>query len=75
MGAKTKKVHAAGKFGAKAGTRVRIRFNKVESSQRIKQLCPYCSKPGVKRESAGIWFCHKCLHRFAGPAYVLPKKN
>lgn len=71
MGSKTKKIKAFGKFGAGYGTRVRNRFNKIESAQRVKQKCPYCGKLGVKRESAGIWSCPKCFKRFAGPAYVL----
>jgi len=71
MGAKTKKTRHAGRFGSKAGVRVRNRLNQVESLQRKKQACPHCSKLGVKRESSGIWYCSKCSRRFAGSAYVL----
>ena len=45
---KTKKVKAAGKFGAGYGTSLRNRFNAVDSLQRKKQNCPNCKKPGVK---------------------------
>ncbi len=74
MGAKTKKIRHSGRFGAGYGTRVRARLNKVESLQRKKQLCPYCSKPGVKREAMGIWYCPKCRKRFTGSAYFLNKQ-
>jgi len=73
MAAKRKKIKAAGRFGAGYGTRVRKRLNEIEAAQRKKQICPYCSKPGVKREAAGIWYCKKCSRRFAGAAYTLPR--
>lgn len=71
MGAKTKKIKAAGRFGAGYGTRVRKSLNKIESSQRKKQICPSCSKAGVKRIAMGIWACPKCGKRFSGHAYTL----
>jgi large subunit ribosomal protein L37Ae len=74
MGAKRKKIQAAGRFGAGYGTRTRKRLNAVEVLQRKKQVCPYCSKAGVKRISAGIWHCKKCGKKFAGPAYALAKQ-
>lgn len=74
MTAKKKKIQASGRFGSGYGTRVRKRLNKIETLQRKKQICPYCSKSGVKRESAGIWNCKKCKKRFAGPAYHLEKQ-
>lgn len=70
---KTKKVKAAGKFGAGYGTSLRNRFNAVESLQRIKQTCPHCKKIGVKRQAAGIWHCEKCGVQFAAHAYTLNK--
>jgi large subunit ribosomal protein L37Ae len=73
MGAKRKKIQASGRYGAGYGTRVRKKLNKIEGTQRKKQTCPYCSKPGVKREAVGIWNCRKCRKRFAGPAYTLAK--
>jgi len=71
MGAKTKKIHGFGRFGAKAGVRVRRRLNAVEATQRKKQICPHCHKSGIKRESSGIWYCSKCEKRFAGHAYLV----
>ncbi len=68
---KTKKVKSAGRYGSRAGVSVRNRLVKVESMQHKKQICPYCSKPGVKREAAGIWHCWRCDKRFAGNAYSL----
>ncbi|MSS74505.1 50S ribosomal protein L37ae [Candidatus Pacearchaeota archaeon] len=70
---KTKKVKAAGKFGAGYGTSLRNRFNAIEIFQRKKQNCPHCKKSGVKRLAAGIWNCEKCGAKFAGHAYTLNK--
>ena len=71
MGAKTKKVKAAGRFGAGYGTNVRNRLNAIENLQRKKQKCPYCEKLGVKRIAAGIWNCQKCGRKFTSHAYNL----
>ena len=71
---KTKKVKSSGRFGARIGVSLRKRLVGVEFSQRKKQLCPYCSKLGVKREAAGIWHCLRCGKTFAGPAYSLNAK-
>jgi len=73
MAAKKKKIKAAGRFGAGYGTRVRKKLNEIESFQRVRQNCPYCSKPGVKRQAVGIWICNKCNKKFAGAAYVLAR--
>jgi len=74
MAAKKKKIKASGRFGAGYGTRVRKKLNEIESSQRKKQVCPYCSKKGVKREAVGIWHCKKCGKRFANSAYALERQ-
>ena len=68
---KTKKVKAAGKFGAGYGTSLRNRFNAVDSLQRKKQNCPQCKKLGVKRMAAGGWHCERCGVQFDGHAYSL----
>ncbi|MFH1358742.1 MAG: 50S ribosomal protein L37ae, partial [archaeon] len=47
---RTKKVKAAGRFGARYGTRVRRKIADVESTQRKKQECIFC-KGTVKRVS------------------------
>ena len=67
----TKKVGAAGRFGARYGKTVRARITKVENKQRQKQTCPYCKKLGAKRKSKGIWHCKKCGKKFASSAYYL----
>ncbi|MCH7568215.1 MAG: 50S ribosomal protein L37ae [Nanoarchaeota archaeon] len=74
MAAKKKKIKASGRFGSGYGMRVRKKLNKIEFLQRKKQICPYCSKAGVKRKAAGIWHCRKCNKKFAGPAYVLERQ-
>ncbi len=71
---KTKKIRHAGRFGAGYGTRVRNKLNSIEQFQRKKQICPHCSRTGIKRVAAGIWHCTKCDKRFAGPAYFLQKQ-
>ena len=75
MGSKTRKIKAAGKFGAGYGTNVRKNFNTIESEQRKKQASPFFSRGKAKRIAAGIWKCGKTGKIFAGPAYILnPKK-
>jgi len=72
MGAKKKKIKAAGRFGSGYGTKPRNKFNAVESRQRIKQQSPFCKGRAV-RIAAGIWKCTKTGKVFAGPAYFLEK--
>lgn len=71
MPTKLKKVKSAGRFGARYGKRVRSKLIKVEQKQRIKQICPFCEKKGVKRLSKGIWYCKKCGKKFASNTYSL----
>lgn len=73
MPTKTKKTKSAGKFGARYGKRVRAKLVKVEEKQRVKQKCPFCKKPGVKRLSKGLWQCTKpnCNKKFASDVYYL----
>jgi len=71
---KTKKVKAAGRFGARYGRKVRIKTSEIESKQRKKQDCIFCN--GIaKRLSKGIWLCNKCGKKFAHHTYFLPKKE
>jgi len=69
--AHTKKVKASGKHKTGYGTNVRNKLIAVESKQRKNQVCPFCSKSGIKRKSAGIWHCTRCKKTFAGGAYYL----
>ncbi len=73
MGAKKKKIKAAGKFGAGYGKNVRDRFNAVESEQRRFQPSPFHPKGKARRIAAGIWKCEKTGKIFAGHAYFLVK--
>ncbi len=68
---KTKKVKAAGRFGARYGKKVREKLAAVESKQRIRQNCPFCKRAGVKKVSKGIWHCPKCNKKFAGNVFYL----
>lgn len=74
MGAKTKKIHAAGKYGVGYGTRVRKAYNKIELLQRKRQQSPFHKKGKAVRISAGIWKCVRTGKVFAGPAYYLETK-
>lgn len=69
--ARTKKVKAAGRFGAGYGIRIRKRLNKTEEKQRKKQACPFCKKLGAKRVSKGIWKCSKCNKKFAAGTFCI----
>ena len=66
---KTKKVGAAGRFGSRYGKRIGVNFSKVEKLKSEKWQCPSCLKKTVKRDSAGIWSCSTCGHKFAGKAF------
>ncbi len=72
---KTKKVKAAGRYGIRYGRKVREKISDVESRQRKKQICPYCSKPALKRLSKGIWTCKKCKKKFASDTYYMSKRK
>lgn len=75
MGAKTKKIKAAGKFGAGYGINVRKEYNVIEEGQRQRQVSPFHPKGRAKRIAAGIWKCLKTGKIFAGNAYSLNTKN
>ena len=66
---KTKKVGAAGKFGARYGKKLRTNFLNVEKMKSEPLKCPSCMKNTIKREAAGVWLCKSCGHKFAGKAY------
>ncbi len=71
MTTKLKKTKSAGRFGARYGRSVKSKLVKVESKQRIKQVCPFCKKPTAKRLSKGIWKCSKCDRKFASNTFYL----
>jgi ribosomal protein L37AE/L43A len=75
MGAKRKKIKAAGKFGAGYGRNVRSRFNTIESNQRKSQPSPFHPNGKAKRLAVGIWKCLKTGRIFAGHAYFLEEKK
>ena len=74
MTSKTKKVKAAGKFGAGYGINIRKNYNIIENLQRKRQKSPYYEKGRAKRIAAGIWKCLKTGRIFAGNAYALEIK-
>ncbi len=58
------------RFGARYGTKPKVKFAQIEVQQRAKHKCPSCLKPAVKRLAAGIWECRGCHSKFAGKAYT-----
>lgn len=70
----TGKYKSTKRFGPRYGRKLKERFGKIESIQRSKQKCPFCSALKVKRLAAGIWKCRKCSVKFAGKAYSVSKK-
>jgi large subunit ribosomal protein L37Ae len=71
---KTKKVKAAGRYGARYGRSVRVKISDIEAIQRKKQTCIFCNGT-AKRLSKGIWLCKKCGKKFASHTYYLAKKE
>lgn len=69
MGAKTKKVKSAGRFGVGYG-KPKERLVFIEEKQRKKQKCVFC-KGKTKRIFTGVWQCEKCGKKFSGGAYFL----
>ena len=72
--AEIEKYGSVKRFGARYGRRLKERFGKIETEQRKKQKCPYCSAIKVKRLAIGIWQCRKCKAKFTGKAYSVGKK-
>jgi large subunit ribosomal protein L37Ae len=61
------------RLGMRYGRTVRFKLGKIESEQRKKHKCPYCSYTQVRRLSAGIWNCKKCGAKFTNKAYTVGK--
>lgn len=70
----TEKYGSVKRFGPRYGRTLKERFGKIETEQRKKQKCPYCSALKVKRIAIGIWGCKKCGAKFTGKAYSVSKK-
>ncbi len=70
MAASTKKVGAAGRYGARYGALARKQVATIERVQRAKHTCTRCGAASVRRAGTGIWSCRKCSHTFAGGAYT-----
>ena len=61
------------RLGSRYGRTVRFKLGKIESEQRKKHKCPYCSYAKVKREALGIWHCSKCGATFTNKAYSVDR--
>lgn len=73
MAVKTKKIKAAGRFGAGYG-KPKNKLIAVEAVQRKKQKCKFCNGT-AKRQSKGIWKCNKCNKKFAAGTYSVKQLN
>ena len=67
---RTKKIGAAGKFGARYGIKIRKRFLEVNKKLKSKNMCPSCQSDKLKRVSSGIYECKKCGKKMTGGAYT-----
>jgi large subunit ribosomal protein L37Ae len=61
------------RLGSRYGRTIRFKLGKVESEQRKKHKCPYCSYVQVRRKTLGIWECKKCGSIFTNKAYTVGK--
>lgn len=61
------------RLGSRYGRTVRFKLGKIETEQRKKHKCPFCSYIQVRRKAAGIWHCKKCNCDFANKAYTVQK--
>jgi large subunit ribosomal protein L37Ae len=69
------KLTSVKRFGTRYGRTLKLKYGQIETEQRKKHKCPYCSNPAVKRIAAGIWECKKCKIKFTGKAYTIAKKQ
>ncbi|MBM3292248.1 50S ribosomal protein L37ae [Candidatus Bathyarchaeota archaeon] len=59
----------------RGGAAIQKRWTRIVKQMKVPHKCPSCASPSVKRESTGIWNCHKCGFKFAGGAYVPSTKS
>src|SRR3989338_4062179 len=71
--AKEKTSKAVRRLGVRYGRTVREKIAAVETLQKQKHRCPYCTYQQIERVAAGIWHCRKCNSRFSSGAYYLTK--
>lgn len=69
MGAKTKRIKSAGRFGTGYG-KPKERLIEIEKKQRKKQKCIACNGR-AKRVFLGVWKCNKCGKTFSAHSYFL----
>jgi len=67
---RTKKVGRAGRFGARCGASSRKRLIAVEQKAKLHYECPTCLSRTVRKQSVGIWRCHRCGYTYAGGAFT-----
>jgi len=57
------------RFGARYGSTVRKRVEKIEQKKKARYTCPNCRKKALEWEAVGIWVCRKCGFKMAGAAF------
>ncbi|MBI1969825.1 50S ribosomal protein L37ae [Candidatus Woesearchaeota archaeon] len=70
-----KEFASAKRFGARYGSKLKLKVAEIDHLKRGSTKCPYCRKEKVNRVAAGIWYCSKCRVKFAGKAYTFAKKR
>ena len=60
---------SAKRYGARYGRENRLKVAAAEKQYKQKTECPFCKMKAVKRKSAGIFECKKCVATFAAKAY------
>ena len=73
MGKRTKKVGIVGKYGTRYGSSLRKVVKKLEISQHMTYVCPFCGRSSIKRSAVGVWTCRGkgCNRTIAGGAWEM----
>ena len=57
------------RFGARYGSTIRKRVEKIERKKKKRYLCPNCRKRALRWVAVGLWECRNCGFKMAGAAF------
>ena len=60
-----------GGWSVRYGVKQVAKYDQIRRRQKTMQRCKFCDFKKIKRQSVGIWKCHKCNTIYAGDAYNL----